>query len=130
MGCTFNTSGYMLRKGRYKYVAYVGYPSQLFDVETDPGELIDLCETYPEVAKRLDAELREILDYEQTHEDWLAYCKSAFRQWRRQAKRGLYVDASYALKGAPSNDYWKIMDNAFTGYDQDDEQKVARWLND
>jgi arylsulfatase K len=130
MGCTFNTSGYMLRKGRFKYVAYVGFPSQLFDIESDPGELADLCETHPDVAKRLDADLREILDYEQTHREWLAYCKSAFGQWRRQAKRGLYVDASYALRGAPSSDYWKIMDNAFTGYNQDDEEKVARWLDE
>ena len=33
---------YMLRKGRWKYVAYVGYAPQLFDIENDPGELIDL----------------------------------------------------------------------------------------
>jgi arylsulfatase K len=130
MGCTLNTSGYMLRKGRWKYVAYVGYAPQLFDIENDPGELVDLCETHPNVVKRLDADLRAILDYEQTHRDWLAYCKSAFGQWRRQAQRGLYIDASYALKDAPSNDYWKIMDNAFTGYNQDDERKVVEWLGD
>jgi arylsulfatase A-like enzyme len=130
MGCTFNTSGYMLRKGRFKYVAYVGYPAQLFDIERDSGELVDLCGTHPEVAQRLDADLRAILDYEQTHRDWLSYCKSAFGQWRRQAKRGLYVDASYALRGAPSSDYWQIMDNAFTGYNRDDEEKVARWLDE
>jgi arylsulfatase K len=129
MGCTFNTSGYMLRKGRYKYVAYVGYAPQLFDVESDPGELIDLSKTHPQAVDRLDSELRGILDYEQTHRDWIAYCKDAFRQWRRQAQRGLYVDGSYALSDAPSNDYWKIMDNAFTGYNQEDEKKVARWLD-
>ena len=128
MGCTFNTSGYMLRKGRYKYVAYVGYAPQLFDIENDPGELVDLSETLPGIVRQLDSELRGILDYEQTHQDWTAYCKSAFGQWRRQAQRGLYVDASYALRNAPSNDYWKIMDNAFTGYNQEDERKVIGWL--
>ena len=30
---------------------------------------------------------------------------------------------------APSNDYWKIMDNSFTGYNQEDEQTVQRWLD-
>lgn len=129
MGCTFNTSGYMLRKGQFKYVAYAGYASQLFDVESDPGELVDLCASHPDVVEWLDAELRRIVDYPQTHQDWIDYCKSAFRQWRRQAQRGLYVDESYALAGAPSSDYCKIMDNAFTGYSQDDERTVQRWLD-
>jgi arylsulfatase K len=129
MGCTFNTSGYMLRKERWKYVAYAGYAPQLFDIERDPGELVDLGEVHPDVVQRLDSDLRRILDYEQTHQDWIDYCKSAFRQWRRQAQRGLYVDGSYALRDAPSSDYWKIMGNAFTGYNQEDEQKVARWLD-
>src|SRR5262249_49946440 len=31
-GCT------MLRKGRWKYIHYVGYQPQLFDLEADPGE--------------------------------------------------------------------------------------------
>jgi arylsulfatase K len=129
MGCTLNTSAYMLRKDQWKYVAYAGYAPQLFNLENDPDELLDLSQTHPDVVKQLDADLRSIVDYDQTHQDWIGYCKDAFRQWRRQAKRGLYVDAGYALKGNPSNDYWKIMDNAFTGYNQDDEQIVERWLN-
>lgn len=37
------TSGaFMIRKGRYKYVHYVGLPPQLFDLATDPDELTDL----------------------------------------------------------------------------------------
>ncbi len=34
---------FMLRQGRYKYVEYVGYPPQLFDLEADPDELCDLA---------------------------------------------------------------------------------------
>ena len=129
MGCTFNTSGYMLRKDRWKYVVYMGYPSQLFDMVQDPGELVDLAQERPDVVRRLDAELRAMVDYEQTHKDWIQYCKEAFRQWRRQAKRGLYVDNSYGLVDNPSNDYWEIMDNSFTGYNQEDEETVNRWLD-
>jgi arylsulfatase K len=129
MGCTMNTSAYMLRKDRYKYVAYAGYDSQLFDLEDDPQELVDLYRTRPDVIARLDSDLRAVVDYDQVHRDWIAYCKGAFRQWRRQAQRGLYVDASYALAGAPSKDYWKIMDNCFTGYDESDEHTVEEWLN-
>jgi arylsulfatase K len=130
MGCSYNTSGYMLRKDRWKYVAYGGYAPQLFDVESDPRELVDLSTVHPDVVQRLDADLRAIVDYEGTHRDWIAYCKDAFRQWRRQAQRGLYVDGSYSLRENPSSDYWKIMDNSFTGYDEEDEKKVLRWLGD
>jgi len=127
-GTSLNTTGYMLRKGRWKYVVYVGYPSQLFDMEKDPGELHDVIGQEPDIAAQLDRELRLIVDYEQTHRDVMDYNKNAFRQWRRQARRGLYVDASYGLRDNPSSDYWKIMDNAFTGYDEADEARVERWL--
>ena len=41
MGST--TGAFMIRHGRYKYVHYIGYPAQLFDLETDPEELNDLA---------------------------------------------------------------------------------------
>lgn len=40
MGST--TGIFMVRHGRYKYVHYVDYPDQLFDLEADPEELSDL----------------------------------------------------------------------------------------
>lgn len=130
MGTTLNTSGYMLRRGRWKYVVYVGYPAQLFDMEADPKELHDLSDREPEVVRALDAELRAIVDIEATHRDVMAYNKEAFRQFRRQARRGLYHDGSYGLRDNPSSDYRTIMDNAFTGYDDEDERTVERWLGD
>ncbi len=130
MGCTLNTSAFMLRKDRWKYVVYSGYGPQLFDMVNDPQELVDLSRKEPDVAGLLDADLRDIVDYEQTHRDWVAYCKEAFRQWRRQALRGVYVDGSYSLRENSSTDYWKIMDNCFTGYDQDDEKKLMAWLDE
>ena len=33
---------YMIRTERWKYVHYVGYPPQLFDLENDPDEYVDL----------------------------------------------------------------------------------------
>jgi len=41
MGST--TGAFMIRHGKYKYVHYIGYPSQLFDLEADPEELTDLA---------------------------------------------------------------------------------------
>lgn len=42
MGST--TGAFMIRHGRYKYVHYVAYRPQLFDLENDPEELRDLAE--------------------------------------------------------------------------------------
>ena len=97
---------------------------------SDPQELTDLIRERPDVVAELDAELRSIVDYDRVNSDWLAYCKKAFRQWRDEARQGLHTDKSYGLKGNPTNDYWKIMDNCFTGYNQDDEATVEKWLND
>jgi arylsulfatase K len=129
-GCSGNTSAYMLRKDRWKYIAYAGFPPQLFDMQNDARELADLSDDRPDVVERLDADLRSVVDYDQTHRDWTAYCKDAFRQWRQEAVDGQHVDDSYSLAGNPSSDYWTIMDNCFTGYDQGDEAIVNRWLDD
>lgn len=34
---------YMLRRGRYKYIHYHGYPDELYDQDTDPDELANLA---------------------------------------------------------------------------------------
>lgn len=41
MGST--TAAFMIRNGRWKYVHYVAYPPQLFDLEADPEETADLA---------------------------------------------------------------------------------------
>jgi choline-sulfatase len=58
MGST--TGAFMIRHGRYKYVHYIGYPAQLFDLETDPQELTDLAPN-PSYANVLD-ECRQRLE--------------------------------------------------------------------
>ena len=61
------TAGFMLRSGEYKYIRYVGYPPQLFDLVNDPGELTDLSEdpAYESVVNALDDELRRMLSPEE-----------------------------------------------------------------
>ena len=60
------SAGYMLRKGRYKYHHYVGYPPELFDLETDPEELNDLAADpgHADVLAAYEALLRARLDPE------------------------------------------------------------------
>jgi choline-sulfatase len=54
----------MLRKGRWKYVHCVRYPPQLFDLQNDPEELVDLAGDPAHRATRdaLEAELRRYCD--------------------------------------------------------------------
>jgi choline-sulfatase len=60
------SASYMLRKGRFKYIYYVRFAPELFDLENDPEESTNLA-TRPEYAdtvKALDAQLRAIVDPE------------------------------------------------------------------
>ena len=66
MGST--TGAFMIREGHYKYVYYVGYPPQLFDLKADPEELVDLGEVadFADIRARCAAKLRAVLDPEST----------------------------------------------------------------
>jgi choline-sulfatase len=59
-----DTAFFMLRKGKYKYIAYVGYPPELVDLSADPREGHNLAEDmrYAAIRRDLDAELRTIVD--------------------------------------------------------------------
>ena len=61
-----NTAAFMVRKGRWKFHYYVRYRPELFDLEKDPEELVDLAEDpkYADVVREMEAELRRICDPE------------------------------------------------------------------
>jgi len=120
---------HMLRKGDWKLVVYEGYPTRLFNLADDPGELSDLAGAEPERVAEMEEFLGTIVDREETLKVWEDYRRHNFAQFRRQAKRGLYWDASYSLRGNPSSDYDALMRNTFTGWDEEDEARVERWLN-
>lgn len=56
----------MLRQGRYKYIHYTGYGSELFDLEADPDETKDLAgdPAYSEVLAQFEKDLRALVDPE------------------------------------------------------------------
>ena len=64
-----NTGGFMVRNGDYKYIYYVGYPPQLFNLKSDPHELCDLAgeERYSSVLEKMDKILRGICDPEKVN---------------------------------------------------------------
>ena len=57
----------MLREGQYKFVYYVGYRPQLFDLESDSQELNDLVETgsHTDLVETFEKKLRDLLDPEE-----------------------------------------------------------------
>jgi len=59
-----NAGGFMLRKGCWKYHYYVGFPPELFNLETDPEELTDLAgdAAYAPVLARMHNALLAICD--------------------------------------------------------------------
>lgn len=63
-----NAATYMIRRGNMKLVYYVGFPSQLFDLKNDPREENDLVDNpeYQDIKAELEAEIRSILDPEET----------------------------------------------------------------
>lgn len=58
------TGMFMIRKNQWKFVYYPGYPPQLFDIENDPQESIDLGQVtgYEKICAELEGLLREITD--------------------------------------------------------------------
>ena len=60
------TGAFMIRKGSFKYVYYVGMPPQLFDLESDPYERRDLGQDpgYRGLVADCEAALRKVVDPE------------------------------------------------------------------
>jgi choline-sulfatase len=63
-GMGSSTGAYMIRVGQYKYVHYVKYAPQLFDLEADPEEITDLASDskMASVLKECRARLEAMLD--------------------------------------------------------------------
>jgi hypothetical protein len=76
----------------------------------------------------MSAFLDTLVDRQATWRIWEDYRRHAFAQFQRQAKRGLYWDNSYGLRGKPSSKYSDLMANTFTGWDETDEARVNEWL--
>jgi choline-sulfatase len=66
---TSSPSGaFMLRKGKYKFIYYVDFEPELFDLENDPDETTDLAGNpgYAEIVAEYEGHLRAICDPEKT----------------------------------------------------------------
>jgi choline-sulfatase len=60
----------MIRDEQWKYVHYVGQPSQLFDLGADPHESVDLAQggEHADILARCEAKLRAVVNPERASE--------------------------------------------------------------
>jgi choline-sulfatase len=61
-------SSFMVRRGPWKYLYHVGAPNQLFNLASDPEELVNLAATEPDIAGDMETELRRICNPEHEHD--------------------------------------------------------------
>ena len=85
----------MIRKGKYKYIHYVSYEPELFDLENDPDELHSLHKdpNHRATLEQLDADLRSICDPEAIDEQaYISQCAKVAAAGGRDAvmARGKY----------------------------------------
>jgi choline-sulfatase len=58
------SGAFMLRRGRWKYHEYIGFPSELFDLGSDPDEMVNKADdpSCADIVATLRGELRRIVD--------------------------------------------------------------------
>ncbi len=121
---TCPTGSFMLREGDWKYIAYPGYPSMLFNLREDPDELHNVCDENPEVSGAMEKRLREIVDYEAVDSQAKEEDRKQFSAWREDALReGTYEEqmvAVYSGAGHPPGPVQPWRD--------EDEERIRQWL--
>ena len=110
------TGIFMLREGPWKYVAYVGDAPQLFHLDADPDEMVNLAPSKPEVVRRMDERLRSIVDYEAVDAKAKAYDRASFRAWLEE----MGETEGLALFGSFFEEPW----------DDNHAQRIKAWLGE
>lgn len=124
-GTTIQTGTFMLRRGDWKYIVFVGYEPMLFNLKDDPGEVCDRAKERPEIVKEMDALLMGIVDYEAVDAKVKEYDKQSFRQWKEeQMAAGTYEHSMAQVYSG-----WDYLENE-TGltWSNEDEAQIQKWL--
>lgn len=119
------TGSFMLRQGDWKYNAYPGYSPQLFHLGDDPDELRNLAGERTDIAERMDALLRSIVDYEAVDAKVKAYDRDSFRAWRDEQRRaGTYAQTMAVIHSG----FDRVPENELVPWTAEDEQIIEQWL--
>jgi len=121
--CTGTT---MLRKDNWKYLKYVGYASQLYDLERDPWERHDVAADHADVAGDMEAVLAANFDCDGIDTRAKDYDRRSFQAWRDET--------------VPAGTYEETMARVYSGFDRlciediepwtrHDEEQIETWLH-
>lgn len=88
-----NTGEFMVRQGPWKYVVYVGYEPQLFNLESDPDEIDNLVTTSADRATEMDRLLRTLVNYEAVDAKVKQYDRESYLAWRSEIGEEAYEAA-------------------------------------
>ncbi|KAH0628093.1 hypothetical protein JD844_008812, partial [Phrynosoma platyrhinos] len=119
-GCDVNSSTYMLRTDKWKYIAYGDGHSvfpQLFDLSADPDELMNVATTFPEITQSLNKTLFSIIDYPRVSISVEQYNKQQFINW----KQSLGQNYSDTIANLRWHQDWKKDPQKY-------EQAIDRWI--
>ncbi len=107
------TGAFMLRRGRWKYINYVGYAPQLFDVEADPWETRDVADDRPDVVAELDSVLQDHFDCDAIDARAKRYDRDSFKAWREKA--------------LAAGNYEETMAHVYSGFDRQSIEDIMPW---
>ncbi len=110
------TGTFMIRKGNWKYVKYIGYAPQLFDLEEDPWEDNDLSTQRHEIVEEMDGLLMSNFDCGAIDAAAKAYDRRSFAEWRARA--------------IANQTYRQTMSRVYSGYDNPSVEEMAPWTDE
>ncbi|KAA8592375.1 hypothetical protein FQN60_017830 [Etheostoma spectabile] len=126
-GCNVNASTYMLRSGRWKYIAYAdgsSVPPQLFDLTLDKEELHNVALKFPDVQVRLDKLLRN--NYKMSNKEVKAALKSAREAIKNKEFKEALKHCKAVLKLEKNNyNAWVFIGLAASELEQPDQSQTA-----
>ncbi len=96
-----NTGGFMVRRGALKYVYYVGYPDQLFDLVQDPDETTDLAPdpAFASLRAEMETLLRSLVNPQQI--DAMAKSDQSARIIAHGGRDAIRAKGSFGYTPAP-----------------------------
>ena len=117
-----NVAQFMVRRAKWKLIVYgqlgiyKDYHPQLFDVDTDPAEAVDLARANPAVVGTLLAALSTRLNYKAIAEDVDSEGREAVERWMAH-----FNNSKEVLR--------PMIGLAYDGFDDGDWDKFTCWLN-
>jgi arylsulfatase K len=122
---SLNTGCFMLRRGDWKYIDYVGHEPHLFNLNEDPDEVRNLAPVRPDVVADMNGLLHRIVDVEGVDAKVKAYDRRCFARWREEQKAAGTYEQTMARIYSGSDG---VPDNEIVPWTRADEARIEAWL--